>query len=128
MYKDGVNKWTVTVEKDIQDSNALSELQSEMWNRFGLNTTKYSESFVDIKRLSPINLLPEKFITPFLVKFKSAIAFESKITDKFSAILWNDLVRDIMKNSIYIEDGKCPKHSQTSIVIMKELHTRGVFN
>jgi hypothetical protein len=130
VYKDCENtnsKHTITIEKEIIGYDLLSELQTEMWNRFGINTLKYSDSFVDIKRHSPINLLPEVFITLFLVRFKSSIAFEAKTTDKFSAILWEDLVRDIMRNSMYTADIDNPKHSKISVHVMKELHTRGVF-
>lgn len=127
-YRNGVDsEWQVTVEKDVTVNNALDVFNASMWDIFGVDTKTYRDNFANIRRLAPINRLPEIFITPFIVELKSSLAFESGVNDFFTAKGFNEVLNDVMSNTVYKAVDKPSKHTLNTVHLLKELHTKGVF-
>lgn len=119
---------SITTEREIKSTESALEVANEVLkNTFSINTHSYSDSFAEMKQLLPIRTQPDKLIIPFLIKLKSGIAFQIKPTDYFTAIKWSNILKDVMRSSVYQKVGNHPKHTPVAIEIARELTSRGVF-
>ncbi len=128
LHRDIIPLWSISIERFINKERApLDCVNDILWNLFGINPTNYSDNFIEVKRFPPTKNLEDNNIVLYVAKIKSSIVFQAKPTDKFSAISWNDLLKDIMRNSIYVEYNRAQKHTQNAIIVAKELHIKEVF-
>ena len=94
-------RWRVTVGEFVV-SKKLEPLQVAnrlMWEIFGINANSYSDNFVEAKVIQPL----EHFATIihiFTLRFKTMLAFEAKSNDQYKAMLWDDLVDDVISGSV----------------------------
>jgi len=118
-------QWSITIERYISATESpLDCINNILWDLFGINPFNYSDNFAEIKRYPPTKGIHDKNIIVYIMKLKSAIAFQARPTDQFKALPWFILLKEIMSNSIYVD---CPEHTPNSIIISRELHIKEVF-
>jgi hypothetical protein len=124
----GNARWSMTIERYISLSESpLGFVNDILWNLFGIDPFSYNDNFAEIKRYPPTKGIQDKNIIVYIMKLKSAIAFQAKPTDQFKAIQWDTLLKEIMRNSIYVGYNSRPEHTPNSIIVAKELHIKEVF-
>ena len=113
--------WALTIERPIEEGkDALDMVNKLSWEKLGIDTANYDDSFVEIKRLSPIKIAPCMVINLFVVLLKTAFTFQAKRYEQFIAIPWSIALKDIKQNTA--------KYTKTTIKVAKELHKKGVFD
>ena len=125
---DRFTQWAITIERFLGETQeALSELNKVAWEVFGIDAQTYSDSFLEFRRIHPI-YHTNVFMIPFIMKFKSSLAFQVKKEMQFAAIPLDKLLVDIMENSAFPKNGGPSKHTCNAIYMAKEIQLRGLFN
>jgi hypothetical protein len=118
----------MTIERYITPAESpLGCVNDILWNLFGIDPLNYNDNFAEIKRYPPTKEIQSKNIIIYIMKLKSAIAFQAKPTDQFKAVPWLMLLREIMSNSIYVGYDSRPEHTPNTIEVSRELHIKEVF-
>lgn len=124
----GNAQWSMTIERYILSTESpLDFVNDILWNFFGIDPFNYNDNFAEIKRYPPTKDIQDKNIIVYIMKLKSAIAFQAKSTDQFKAVQWDILLREIMRNSIYVGYDSRPEHTPNSVTVARELHIKEVF-
>lgn len=122
-------QWSVTEEQYLgtaQDGAVEA-------NKILLNNYKLSPSLnlvngsVDLERIAPVQSLTGKFVLPFVAKVNHHISFQAKMAEQFRAVRFDDLLDEIMANSIYPKAGDFPLHTPVAIHTARACHERRIF-
>lgn len=113
--------WAITVERFIaNDKSPLAVVNDISWNVFGVNPFNYSESFMNFKRERSVKYMNITLI-PFVMKLKTALVFRVDSHMEFTTMRLDDLLEDVMANSIYPKADISLKHTLNAIQMAKEL-------
>ena len=126
----GSSQRTVTREVFLcNNESPLSEANKILWHIFGINVDTYGDAFAEIKQLSPFEIAPNRRIYPYIVRMKSALAFQALPEDQYVAMDWYAIVDDMIVNSGGArKPGSFTKHTPTAILTIKKLHASKVFD
>ncbi len=124
----GNAQWCITIERYIPSTESpLDCVNDILWNIFGIDPFTYNDNFAEIKRYPPTKGIQDKNIIVYIMKLKSAIAFQAKPTDQFKAVQWATLLKEIMRNSVYVNYDSRTEHTPNSVIVARELHIKEVF-
>jgi len=123
-------QWSATEESYLTESmDAAMEANRLLRNNYNIippiDTT---EDFVIIKHVPPIKSLAGKFIIPLIAKINIHMNFQVDKTIQFRAVRFDDLLDDIMANSIYQKTGDFPLHTPVLVHTLQTCHNRRILN
>lgn len=129
LYKENTHRpWDLTIKRFvISPEQSLDIANSMLWNIFGIDPNNYSDDFVEIKRYNRIESSKKEKIVVYVMKLKAAFAFQAKPEEQFIALKWGDVLRDIIRESLF--DGYSPslKYTRHAVLVAQMLNIREVF-
>jgi hypothetical protein len=132
LYKSSLlnhNKWNLTIEHTIKSSEiSFGYINSVLCDLFDINYYDLDKKFSEIKQYPLSNCTNSINIELYIAKLKSSVSFKTKIENKFIAMSWKTIMKDIMNNSICINLNNFPKHTLNAIKISRELNNEGYFD
>jgi|APCry1669188910_1035180.scaffolds.fasta_scaffold00061_51 hypothetical protein len=132
LYKSSLlnhNKWNLTIEHTIKSSEiSFGYINSVLCDLFKIDYYDLDKKFSEIKQYPLPNCTNSVNIELYIAKLKSSISFKTKPENKFIAMPWKTLLKDIMKNSICNDHNCFPKHTLNAIKISRELHNERYFD
>jgi len=121
-------QWSATEESYLVESmDAAVEANRLLRNNYNIiPPVDPTDNSVRIKHVQPIKSLVGKFIIPLIAKINVHMNFQVDMTDQFLAVRFDDLLDDIMANSIYQKAGDFPLHTPVSVHTLKTCYNRRI--
>lgn len=121
-------QWSGSVERFLATSmDPGIEAARVLYSQFKVRPSLQDSGSVVIDRLAPIESLSGRYIVPFVVRIKTHLNFQALTTEQFQAGRFDDILDDILANSIYPKQGQFPRHTPTFIHVARALHERREF-
>lgn len=128
-YHGGSPMWAVTHETFLCNHEPpLVEANRAILNQFGIDPVTYRDDFAEMKQLSPMDIVPNRRIFPFIIKMKKVLSFTTEAASEYLALDWYDIVDRVIKDAARPETGQFPKHTPTSLLLVRGLHNDKVFD
>jgi hypothetical protein len=119
--------WEITLSRLLTaNEEPLSKFNEVLLEQFGIDSNTYDDSFVNMKRLPPVEL-PELLatVTPFVIKFKEPILrFKTKRENLFRALSFGHILTEIMTKTVYPRQGSTPMHTRMAVEIARILQQK----
>jgi len=116
-------QWSGSVERFLGTSmDPGVEANRVLYNQFKVRPSIHDTGPVTMTRLPPVQSLTGKYIIPFIARVKTHLNFQALTTEQFQAGRFDDVLDDILSNSIYPKQGQFPRHTPTFIHVARALH------
>lgn len=121
-------QWSCTVERFLERSEeVMVEAWKLLYEVFRIKPSIEDDRDVSVTRLHPVVSISGRFVVPVLVWPRIHLNFPAHPKDEFYAESFEDLLDDIMVNSMYPPTGHFAKHTANCIHVARALHERKVF-
>ena len=123
----GWPQWSVTHEKYLNNEESpLIEANKILYNVFGIDPVNYSDDFAIVKQISPIVIMPNRQLNPYIVKMQTLLSFRGEVEDEYRAFRWDDIIDMIMHDLAGTSTSLNPTFTPTACYAVRGLTNKKV--